>query len=74
MIEITGANTFSWRDYNAQWYYGENVTMNVDSLPPLLFNGANGNYLIANIGGNNITFGIISWDTSQAYTVGDSLD
>lgn len=73
VIEITGANTFSWRDYNAQWYYGENVTMNVDSLPPLLFNGANGNYLIANIGGNNITFGIISWDTSQAYTVGDSF-
>jgi hypothetical protein len=73
VIEITGSNTFSWRDYNAQWYYGENVTMNVDSLPPLLFNGANGNYLIANIGGNNITFGIISWDTSSPYTIGDSF-
>lgn len=73
VIEITGANTFSWRDYNVQWYYGENVTMNADTLPASFFNGANGNYLTANIGGNNITFGIISWDTASPYTIGDSF-
>ncbi len=73
VVEITGSNTFSWRDYNAPWYYGENVTMNADTLPSGYFNGANGNYLTANLSGNDITFGVISWDTSVPYTVGDSF-
>ena len=73
IIEITGASTFSWRDYNAPWYYGENVAMNADTLPSWQFNGANGNRLTANISGNDILFGVISWDTSVPYTVGDTF-
>ena len=68
LVEVTGANTFSYRDYRLSYNYESNVVMNSESLP----GGVSGNSIKVNIGGNDVVFAYISFDTSSDYRVGDS--
>ena len=68
VIEVTGPNTFSYRDYRLSYNYETNVIMNSETLP----GGTSGNSIKININGKDIIFAYISFNISIGYTTGDS--
>jgi hypothetical protein len=73
IVEVTGARTFSFRDYRLSYNYGTNITMNSETIPTPSGNTL-GNSLRVDIGGVSYVLGYIIFEVPglSNYSIGDS--
>jgi hypothetical protein len=73
IVEVTGARTFSFRDYRLSYNYGTNITMNSETIPTPSGNTL-GNALRVDIGGVSYVLGYIIFEVPglSNYSIGDS--
>jgi hypothetical protein len=73
IVEVTGARTFSFRDYRLSYNYGTNITMNSETIPTPSGNTL-GNALRVDIGGVSHVLGYIIFEVPglSNYSIGDS--
>ena len=73
IVEVTGARTFSFRDYRFSYSYETNITMNSETIPTPSGNTL-GNALRVDIGGVSYVLGYIIFEVPglSNYSIGDS--
>ena len=73
VVEVTGARTFSFRDYRLSYYYGTDIIMNSETIPTPSGN-TSGNALRVDIGGVSYVLGYIIFEVPglSNYNIGDS--